>query len=86
MAKKSRKKHDCISAVRKDLMKQDKAITYVRFELSTITRLDGRGEVKTGQRIWIGIKKKRKTGEEYIKDERTFVTHDYCPFCGKKYK
>lgn len=80
------KKHDCISKVREKLMKQDKSLVGIRFDLSTIERSDGKGDTKTGQRVWIRLKKKRKTGEEYIKEEKTFFTHLFCPFCGKKYK
>lgn len=77
-------KHDCISQVRKDLKKQDPEATYIRFELCTI-----RGEqedIMTGQAITVGYNHTKRNGDVIDKPEKTFVTHDYCPFCGKKYQ
>lgn len=77
------KKHDCISKVRTELKEQDKDATYIRFSLSTI-----RGEEKdsmTGQEIVIGYNHTKRDGMVIDKPQKTFVTHTYCPFCGKKY-
>lgn len=66
-------------------MIQDKRLVGVRFDLATIGNLYAAGEAMTGQRIWIRVKKMRRNGTEYTQDVRTFISHNYCPFCGKKY-
>jgi len=79
--------HDCISKERKKMMDESPSINYVRFDLSRIVDMNKRnGENKTGSHIWIGYKKKNKAGVEQQKEQKTFITHTYCPFCGKKYK
>lgn len=84
------KKHDCISKERAEIMKESPSVTYVRFDCATIKTFSGGSEIedqdeKTGQRIWIGYKKKNKQGVEVQKETKTFITHKFCPFCGKKY-
>lgn len=82
------KKHNCIEKVRKELIKQDDKIEYIRFQLSTISSVPSYEDedIKTGQEIHIGYKHKRKDGTIVPKERKTFVTHTYCPFCGVKYK
>ncbi len=78
--------HDCISQVRADLMAQDPSIKYIRFELSNIQNLSSdSGLKKTGQAIEIGYEKTNKKGEVKKVYKNSFVTHEYCPFCGEKY-
>lgn len=83
------KRHDCISIVRKNLMKQDTSLKYIYFDLSTINTWVGGKRIdqnKTGQRLTLGCIRKKKDGTTVVKDEKSFIAHDYCPFCGKKYK
>jgi prophage DNA circulation protein len=79
------KKHNCLSNITENLVKQDKSIIGIRFDLSNIVQVDHKGDAKTAQKVWVRVKKKKKSGEEVIKDEVSFITHTYCPFCGKKY-
>lgn len=68
----------CINNVRNEIMKADNTVTYVRFDLSTIT--DGNRSDITGQRIFLGSEKNGKQ-----KEEKSFISHTFCPFCGGKY-
>lgn len=76
----------CNPKVREELMKSDPTLTHVYFDLSNIGRLDGKGSTKTGQKIEVGYNHTMKSGEVREKTRNTFITHNYCPFCGKKYK
>lgn len=83
------KQHNCIDKIRKRLMKEDKRLKFVRFDLSNLRTWERNkivGEEITGQRIKLGFERKKKTGETVIKERNTFIGHDFCPFCGKKYK
>ncbi len=64
----------------------ERPIIGVIFDLSNIARLDGRGMAKTGQKIWITEVHTMKNGEKRQKERVSFMTHNYCPFCGKKFK
>lgn len=64
----------------------DETITAVYFDLSNIQRFDGKGPVKTGQRIEVYYNKTMKSGEVRNQKRNSFLTHNYCPFCGRKYK
>lgn len=81
------KKHDCLQKVREALKEADPKLTYVRFELSTIRDIDdNKSEPRTGQAIEYGYNHTKKNGEVVTKSAKSFVSHEYCPFCGKKYK
>ena len=78
--------HDCISIVRQQLKDADPTLGWVKFELSTIQDLSKRdGLKKTGQAISYSYIHTKKDGTAVEKTAKSFVTHDYCPFCGKKY-
>ena len=77
-------KHNCIDKVTKQLMDADPALKTVRIGFSTIT--DGKTSNMTGQPVEVSFEKKKKDGTTKTVYEKSFVTHDYCPFCGKKYK
>lgn len=66
----------CIDKIRKQIMKADPNIRYVRFDLANIT--DGSKTDMTGQRIEVGYENKKKV-------DKSFIEHDFCPFCGGKY-
>ncbi|HHT23140.1 MAG TPA: hypothetical protein GXZ87_07515 [Bacteroidales bacterium] len=78
------KKHNCISEIRENIKKMEPNVAYVRFDLADV-HSDDCNVLMTGQRIDVGIKKKKRNGEEKIVNEKSFVAHNYCPFCGKKY-
>ncbi len=79
----------CLDKVRKQIMKASPELKYVRFDLSNIISWDENNKrsryPKTGQRIVVGFDKKRKDGTVVSKEEKSFISHDYCPYCGKKY-
>lgn len=76
----------CIEKVRDQIMKADPKVNYVRFDLSNIVTWDEKNKrsqyKKTGQRVVVGLI--NKNGNQ--KEEKSFVAHDYCPYCGKKYQ
>lgn len=76
--------HNCIERVRKELMDADPSLKTVRFLLSTIT--DGKVSDMTGQPIEVSFEKRKKDGQTKTVYQKSFVAHDYCPFCGEKYK
>lgn len=81
--------HDCTPKIRKKLIKKDPRLVSVRFDLSNIVTWEQNKVIaknQTGQRAWLQFKHKKKNGEETIKEEKSFITHSYCPFCGKKYQ
>lgn len=74
---------DCINKVRESIKNEGPHIKWVSFDLSTIS--DGKIGNMTGQRITVGYTHTNKHGVEVQKEEKSFITHIYCPFCGKKY-
>lgn len=78
----------CLEKIRKQIIKNNNA-NYVRIDLSTIAVRfeDGTsmGDV-TGQRIEIGYNHAKRDGTIQRKEKKSFVTHDFCPFCGNEYK
>lgn len=78
-------KHDvttCLKKIIKNGKQADKTITGIYFEMARITRI---GAVprrhKTGQEV--RITRLNSKGREVT--QKTFVAHDYCPFCGNKF-
>ncbi len=85
-----KKKHDvskCLDKIRKEIIKADPAVKMVWFDLSTIVDLNERPKkiYKTGQRVTVVSDKIKKDGAKKEVHQKTFVTHDYCPFCGTKF-
>ncbi|MGN6478314.1 MAG: hypothetical protein ACTHKV_13900 [Flavipsychrobacter sp.] len=81
------KNHDCISKVREQLKAADPSLGWVRFDMSTIKDMSKKDGINmTGQRIEYSYKHTKKDGTVIEKTGKSFVTHDYCPFCGKKYR
>lgn len=59
-------------------MDADDTIAYVRFDLDNVIHTKGGNPYKhTGQRIFVVTIGK-------MKESKSFVGHDYCPFCGSK--
>ena len=84
---KPKTEHCCLDKVRKQIMKGDSTITHVYFKLANIVTIGGKTESvkKTGQAIDYGFIHTKKNGEKVEKSQSSFISHDYCPFCGKKY-
>ena len=81
------KNHDCISRVRKELKDANPGMGWVKFSLSTIKDASDKDSIEmTGQAIEYSYQHKKKDGTIIDKTDKSFVTHDYCPFCGKKYR
>ncbi len=72
-------KHNCIEKVRQQIKDADDTIKYVLFDLANIKDTSiPNSEYKTGQRVSVEFNNKKKI-------EKSFVAHDYCPWCGVKY-
>jgi len=77
----------CNAKVRKGLMTNNSSITHIYFDLSNIQDISKSNPViKTGQNIEVGYNHTMKNGEIRQKTRKSFVTHEFCPFCGKKYE
>lgn len=87
--KKIKRVHDCIGKARKELMNQDEDTQYIRFKWANIESFEDSkrvGETKTAQEIQVGYIYTHRDGSKTLKERKSFVTHIYCPFCGKKYE
>lgn len=84
------KKHDCISKVRHEIMQERPEVKWVKFDLSDLRAVLDNGkrgkDEKTGQEFVEGYAYTKKGGETIEKTRRSFVSHNYCPFCGYKYQ
>lgn len=78
-------KHDVVTCAKKIIgqwKKDDETITNAYFDLMNISRIGATPKRhKTGQHVF--ITRKTKSGKE--KTQKTFMGHEYCPFCGKKF-
>lgn len=75
----AKKNHvECIDKVRSELKNADPSLGWVRFKLAGSNGI-------TGQAIEYSQTIKKKDGTEKVVEKKSFVTHDYCPFCGGKY-
>lgn len=70
---------ECINKVRTQLKSADSSIGWIKFKLA------GSNGV-TGQYIEYAQSVTKKDGTTRSVNKKSFVTHDYCPFCGEKYK
>ena len=78
----------CLDEIRSYIIANTENANYVRIDLSTIrTTIDGKTDKKdiTGQRIEIGYKHTMRNGNVVQKERKSFVNHDFYPFCGTKY-
>lgn len=79
---------DCLNQIRKKIIKKN-AGTYCYIELSNITSFDENrnpiAESQTGQEIVYDYAHVLKSGGVTLKKKKSFLTHDFCPFCGTKY-
>lgn len=81
----------CLSKVRDEIKEGNPEITWVDIMLSNIVSLDEmrtskKKAKKTGQNIRFGYEYKKKNGETVSKVGKSFISHSYCPFCGKKFE
>lgn len=60
-------------------MEADPNIKGVSFDCSTI------GGYKTGQRIEVRQTHVKRTGESVERTKKSFVAHNFCPWCGEPY-
>jgi hypothetical protein len=78
-------KHDvsvCINKMTKAAKQNDQSIQNIEVELSTLQRFRAKPQrYKTGQSI--KIYRKTKSGNE--KSTKSFIAHNFCPFCGKEF-
>lgn len=83
--------HLCLKNFSSDFIKEHPSVKWVKLSLSTIRHMSNKYiEAKTGQEVTYQyehtIKSGKRKGEVELKTEKSFVTHSYCPFCGKKYE
>lgn len=77
---------NCLNKIRQNIVNNTPNVIYAKLELSNIVNVFGDQEKKkTGQALEIGYKYKKKDGRETTKHKKTYIIHDYCPFCGQKY-
>lgn len=79
---------NCLEKIRKNIISNENA-NYVRIDCSTIRVRFEQGkdmENVTGQRIEIGYNHVKRDGSIQKKQRKSFITHDFCPFCGAEYK
>lgn len=69
---------ECWNKVRKQLKDADKSLGWVRFGL-----VGPKGQ--SGQVIEYSQTIIKKDGSEKTVQKKSFITHDFCPFCGKKF-
>jgi hypothetical protein len=75
----------CLKEIREAIIENNKA-NYVDIDCSTITDFSKKdGIYKTGQRLAINYDHVLKNGEVRKKNRKSFITHNFCPFCGEKY-
>jgi hypothetical protein len=78
----------CLEEVRNSLIEKWQA-NYIRIDMSTISVTDESGktikEDLTGQRIEVGYNHVKRDGGIQRKERKSFISHQFCPFCGVKY-
>lgn len=80
------KNHNCLERVRKELMDANPEIISLHFPFSMMQDMNKRyGINMTGQEVKYIVNQTREDGKVVQKVKRSFVIHDYCPFCGEKY-
>jgi ribosome-associated protein YbcJ (S4-like RNA binding protein) len=78
--------HNCLKELVEFWKEDDPNFIRAEFELSTIKQIrSGNGIRMTGQSVHITEKYIKRNGEVTTRTRKTFVSHNYCPFCGKKY-
>jgi len=75
----SNRKHvECIKKQREAIKSADPSVGWVRFKCAGDNGI-------TGQYIEYSQTVKKRDGSEKVVEKKSFITHDYCPFCGEKY-
>lgn len=81
------KTHNCLQQIREDIMKADTSISAIVYDHSNIINLKDREKpAKTGQGVTVFFTAVDKAGKRTAKTKKTFIVHEYCPFCGQKYE
>lgn len=78
--------HDCISKVRKELKNESPEMGWVKFDCSNVHNMNDPDPIyKTGQRFEYSYRHTKKDGTIIEKIGKSFISHDFCPFCGEEY-
>ena len=70
---------DCINKVRQQLKAADSSIGWIRFGLAGDNGI-------TGQAIEYSQTITKRDGTTKQITGKSYVAHDFCPFCGERYK
>lgn len=74
---------DCLKQIPEDTRKVN---NYVYVEIDCILTDTKTGQKLTGQRIEVVYNHVRRDGGVSRRTKKSFISHDFCPFCGTKYK
>lgn len=77
---------NCINELRQSILNADPTITFLFIECANVKSLEDRSKpAKTGQPVQI---EKTVQGRKGLKSvpSKSFITHNFCPFCGVKYE
>jgi len=80
---------DCLKNIRENIKINDDSITGVSFVLDNIRTINNgkfEGLYRTGQALDIEYKYTKRDGAVIRKNRKSFVGHDFCPWCGVKYE
>lgn len=85
--KHTKAQHDCIEKVRAAVLKANKNMTGLVFDHANIksTRPVKNRVIKTGQSVQYSIAHTKRDGSVVTKWKRSFIVHEFCPFCGNKF-
>lgn len=73
----------CLARVRREIMKANPELKAVYFNLANVSTSHNRYKY-TGQSITYITEYKKRDGSIGKREGKSFVAHDYCPYCGKK--
>jgi hypothetical protein len=78
--------HNCLKELGNMWKEDDPNFVAAEFVLVNIKTIGAKHNIrKTGQSVILHEKYTQKNGKVIVRKTKTFVSHVYCPFCGKRY-